>query len=213
MWSAWACTRRSPPWTRSSACATKPRWSCSQPRRRWTFAVGPDKARRRLAAPVPDGARAGCVSDKDRPYGTGSGGARGDDRLEIAMLRSITGLAEAALPPGSSVPRSQRPHHGLHRRRGTPAARPVLLLSGNPTWCLLYRDFIRPLTAAAIARLRRTGSAPVIRTIPRVDAALTIAHHIADLVSLIVSAQIARIRHRRTGLGRAARRSALRCSA
>jgi haloalkane dehalogenase len=27
-------------------------------------------------------------------------------------------------------------------------ARPVLLLSGNPTWGFLYRDFIGPLTAA-----------------------------------------------------------------
>ena len=49
---------------------------------------------------------------------------------------------------------------------GRPDARPVLLLSGNPTWGFLYRDFIGPLTRApAIARLRRIGSAPAIRII------------------------------------------------
>ncbi|MFN0120650.1 MAG: hypothetical protein ACKV2V_09120, partial [Blastocatellia bacterium] len=31
---------------------------------------------------------------------------------------------------------------------GDRAARPVLLLSGNPTWGFLYRDFIKPLTDA-----------------------------------------------------------------
>ena len=29
-------------------------------------------------------------------------------------------------------------------------SRPVLLLSGNPTWGFLYRDFIAPLTRGAI---------------------------------------------------------------
>ena len=37
-------------------------------------------------------------------------------------------------------------------------ARPVLLLSGNPTWGFLYRDFIQPLTAPLdIGSLHPTG--------------------------------------------------------
>src|SRR5262245_24820225 len=31
---------------------------------------------------------------------------------------------------------------------GDPDGRPVLLLSGNPTWGFLYRDFIEPLAGA-----------------------------------------------------------------
>ena len=31
---------------------------------------------------------------------------------------------------------------------GPRGGRPVLLLSGNPTWGSLYRDFIEPLTGA-----------------------------------------------------------------
>ena len=61
----------------------------------------------------------------------------------------------------------------------------MLLLSGNPTWGFLYRDFIAPLTRPVIARSRRIGSAAGYSDHPRVDAALTLAHHIADLVSLI----------------------------
>jgi hypothetical protein len=38
---------------------------------------------------------------------------------------------------------------------GDKAARPVLLLSGNPTWGFLYRDFIKPLTDAGYRALVR----------------------------------------------------------
>ncbi len=33
---------------------------------------------------------------------------------------------------------------------GDPKGRPILLLSGNPTWGFLYRDFILPLVRAAL---------------------------------------------------------------
>jgi len=48
------------------------------------------------------------------------------------------------------------------RDRGS---RPVLLLSGNPTWGFLYRDFIKPLTAAgyrAIDKLRGMDIPPLL---------------------------------------------------
>jgi pimeloyl-ACP methyl ester carboxylesterase len=64
-------------------------------------------------------------------------------------------------------------------------ARPVLLLSGNPTWGFLYRDFIRPLTEAGYRTISPDWVGAGYSDHPRVDAALTMAHHIADLVSLI----------------------------
>ncbi len=66
-------------------------------------------------------------------------------------------------------------------RRG----RPVLLLSGNPTWGFLYRDFIAPLTSAGYRAIAPDWVGAGYSDHPRVDAALTFAHHIADLVSLI----------------------------
>jgi pimeloyl-ACP methyl ester carboxylesterase len=68
---------------------------------------------------------------------------------------------------------------------GERAARPVLLLSGNPTWGFLYRDFIRPLTEAGYRAIAPDWIGAGYSDHPRVDAALTLAHHIADLVSLI----------------------------
>ena len=62
---------------------------------------------------------------------------------------------------------------------------PVLLLSGNPTWGFLYRDFIGPLTAAGYRAIAPDWIGAGYSDHPRVDAALTMAHHIADLVSLI----------------------------
>ncbi len=62
---------------------------------------------------------------------------------------------------------------------------PVLLLSGNPTWGFLYRDFIQPLTAAGYRAIAPDWIGAGYSDHPRVDAALTLAHHIADLVSLI----------------------------
>jgi haloalkane dehalogenase len=68
---------------------------------------------------------------------------------------------------------------------GDPAARPVLLLSGNPTWGFLYRDFVGPLTAAGYRAIAPDWVGTGYSDHPRVDAALTFAHHIADLVSLL----------------------------
>jgi pimeloyl-ACP methyl ester carboxylesterase len=64
-------------------------------------------------------------------------------------------------------------------------ARPVLLLSGNPTWGFLYRDFIGPLTDAGYRAIAPDWVGAGYSDHPRVDAALTFAHHIADLVSLM----------------------------
>ena len=64
-------------------------------------------------------------------------------------------------------------------------ARPVLLLSGNPTWGFLYRDFVQPLTAAGYRAIAPDWIGAGYSDHPREDSALTFAHHIADLVSLI----------------------------
>ncbi|HTS76444.1 MAG TPA: alpha/beta fold hydrolase [Bryobacteraceae bacterium] len=63
--------------------------------------------------------------------------------------------------------------------------RPVLLLSGNPTWGFLYRDFIRPLTESGYRAIASDWIGAGYSDHPRNDAALTFAHHIADLVSLL----------------------------
>ena len=68
---------------------------------------------------------------------------------------------------------------------GERTARPVLLLSGNPTWGYLYRDFVAPLVAAGYRAIAPDWIGCGYSDHPRVDAALTLAHHIADLVSLI----------------------------
>ena len=63
--------------------------------------------------------------------------------------------------------------------------KPVLLLSGNPTWGFLYRDFIGPLTKAGYRPIAPDWVGAGYSDHPRVDSALTFAHHIADLVSLL----------------------------
>lgn len=68
---------------------------------------------------------------------------------------------------------------------GDRGGRPVLLLSGNPTWGFLYRDFIAPLTRAGYRAIAPDWIGAGYSDHPRVDASLTFAHHIADLVSLI----------------------------
>ena len=68
---------------------------------------------------------------------------------------------------------------------GDPEGRPILLLSGNPTWGFLYRDFIPPLVRAGYRAIAPDWIGAGYSDHPRVDAALTFAHHIADLVSLI----------------------------
>jgi pimeloyl-ACP methyl ester carboxylesterase len=66
-------------------------------------------------------------------------------------------------------------------RRG----RPVVLLHGNPTWSFLYRDFVEPLTAAGYRVIAPDCIGSGYSDKPRVDAGYSLAHHIADLVSLI----------------------------
>jgi pimeloyl-ACP methyl ester carboxylesterase len=73
---------------------------------------------------------------------------------------------------------------------GNPTARPVLLLHGNPTWGFLYRDFIEPLTGAGYRVLVPDWIGTGYSDHPRVDAALTLPHHIADLVSLMDQLQL-----------------------
>lgn len=68
---------------------------------------------------------------------------------------------------------------------GERGARPVLLLHGNPTWGFLYREFIRPLKDAGYRVIVPDCIGSGYSDHPRIDAALTLAHHIADLVSLI----------------------------
>jgi haloalkane dehalogenase len=68
---------------------------------------------------------------------------------------------------------------------GDPDAIPVLLLSGNPTWGFLYRDFIPILTEAGYRAIAPDWVGAGYSDHPRIDAALTLAHHIADLVSLL----------------------------
>ena len=68
---------------------------------------------------------------------------------------------------------------------GNHGAPPVLLLSGNPTWGFLYRDFIEPLVTAGYRAIAPDWIGAGHSDHPRVDSALTFAHHIADLVSLL----------------------------
>jgi pimeloyl-ACP methyl ester carboxylesterase len=68
---------------------------------------------------------------------------------------------------------------------GNEDGRPVLLLSGNPTWGFLYRDFIEPLKAAGYRAIVPDWVGAGYSDHPRVDGALTFAHHIADLVSML----------------------------
>jgi len=68
---------------------------------------------------------------------------------------------------------------------GDPGAVPVLLLSGNPTWGFLYRDFITILNGAGYRAIAPDWIGAGYSDHPRVDASLTMSHHIADLVSLL----------------------------
>ena len=64
-------------------------------------------------------------------------------------------------------------------------ARPVLLLHGNPTWGFLYRDFIDPLREAGYRVIVPDWIGCGYSDKPRMDGAYTLAHHIADLVSMM----------------------------
>lgn len=73
---------------------------------------------------------------------------------------------------------------------GDEQARPVLLLHGNPTWSFLYRGFIEPLRQDGYRVIAPDWIGTGYSDHPRIDAALTMAHHIADLVSLIDQLQL-----------------------
>lgn len=68
---------------------------------------------------------------------------------------------------------------------GNRMGQPVLLLSGNPTWGFLYRDFVAPLSKAGYRVIAPDWIGAGYSDHPRLDARLTPAHHIADLVSLM----------------------------
>ncbi|MGE3076515.1 MAG: alpha/beta fold hydrolase [Dehalococcoidia bacterium] len=68
---------------------------------------------------------------------------------------------------------------------GPTEGRPVLLLSGNPTWGFLYREFFGPLARAGYRAIAPDWVGAGYSDHPRLDSALTFAHHIADLVSFI----------------------------
>jgi len=68
---------------------------------------------------------------------------------------------------------------------GPATGRPVLLLSGNPTWGFLYREFFAPLAAAGYRAIAPDWIGAGYSDHPRLDSALTFSHHIADLVSFI----------------------------
>jgi haloalkane dehalogenase len=68
---------------------------------------------------------------------------------------------------------------------GNPEGRPVLLLHGNPTWGFLYRAFVEPLRDAGYRVIVPDWIGAGYSDNPRLDAALTFSHHIADLVSLM----------------------------
>jgi pimeloyl-ACP methyl ester carboxylesterase len=68
---------------------------------------------------------------------------------------------------------------------GNRMGQPVLLLSGNPTWGFLYRDLIDPLSKAGYRVIVPDWLGDGYSDHPRIDSRLTLAHHIADLVSLM----------------------------
>jgi haloalkane dehalogenase len=76
-------------------------------------------------------------------------------------------------------------HSMAYVDEGNTSARPVLLLHGNPTWGFLYRAFVGPLVSAGHRVIVPDWIGAGYSDHPRIDAGLTLAHHIADLVSLI----------------------------
>ena len=100
------------------------------------------------------------------------------------MLKTRPGWFEALFPweQHSILVNGRRMSYIDEGPRG---GRPVLLLSGNPTWGFLYRDFIRPLTAAGYRAIAPDWIGAGYSDHPPHDASLTFAHHVADLVSLL----------------------------
>jgi haloalkane dehalogenase len=75
---------------------------------------------------------------------------------------------------------------------GDPQGNPVLLLSGNPTWGFLYRNFIRPLANAGYRAISPDWIGAGYSDHPHLDSRLTLAHHIADLVSFMDQLELRR---------------------
>ncbi len=82
--------------------------------------------------------------------------------------------------------------HMAYIDEGDPKGTPVLLLSGNPAWGFLYRDFIKPLTGAGCRALAPDWIGAGYSDHPRIDSRLTLAHHIADLVSFMDQLELRR---------------------
>ncbi len=68
---------------------------------------------------------------------------------------------------------------------GSREGRPVILLHGNPNWSFLYRFFVPPLVDAGYRAIAPDWIGAGYSDKPRLDGAYSLAHHIADLVSLI----------------------------
>jgi pimeloyl-ACP methyl ester carboxylesterase len=68
---------------------------------------------------------------------------------------------------------------------GDVTAPPVLLLHGNPAWSFLYRYFVGPLVEAGYRVIAPDWIGAGYSDKPSLDAAHSLAHHIADLVALI----------------------------
>jgi haloalkane dehalogenase len=68
---------------------------------------------------------------------------------------------------------------------GPRGGRPVLLLHGNPNWSYLYRFVVPPLIEAGYRVIAPDWVGAGNSDKPRIDAAHTLAHHVADLVALI----------------------------
>jgi pimeloyl-ACP methyl ester carboxylesterase len=83
-------------------------------------------------------------------------------------------------------------HHMAYIDEGDRSAPPVLLLSGNPTWGFLYRYFIKPLTDAGYRAIAPDWIGTGYSDHPHLDSRLTLAHHIADLVSLMDQLELRR---------------------
>jgi haloalkane dehalogenase len=75
---------------------------------------------------------------------------------------------------------------------GNRTGRPVLLLSGNPTWGFLYRSFIEPMTRAGYRTIVPDWVGCGYSDHPGTESGLTLAHHIADLVSLLDQLELRR---------------------
>jgi haloalkane dehalogenase len=68
---------------------------------------------------------------------------------------------------------------------GDPGATPVVLLHGNPNWSFLYRFMVGPLLGAGYRVIAPDWIGAGFSDKPSLDAAYTLAHHVADLVALI----------------------------